>query len=196
MHNCNHDEDIGVTCEFFNTTTVTAPSLTTAGTTQGPTTRFTTQPLNTTMPPNSNWTLFAVITNTACAERLPYSPDQLMSEVLPMFSTFNKESTSQRWRQVVMPNFYPSVADFEIIWEFTTGKSLRQRFQDATSGGEAVKWTIRTTGGTFTRSGIWWFSNSASLRPDSHKWMRSSGSGFSSDDGAWGAASGTVNGNS
>jgi hypothetical protein len=85
----------------------------------------------------------------------------------------------------------PSSLDIEIEYVFLTKKSLQDRLESASSAGEVCTWTVTTGSSTRSKSGSFWFSNGADLVGK----LQSSGTSFSADDGAWGAATGHVNAN-
>ena len=59
-------------------------------------------------------------------------------------------------------------------------------------GNETVNWIVYYNSSSYLYSGTWVFSNNAQT---SNKW-NTSGSGFSADDGIWGAQNGRLDGNS
>ena len=84
---------------------------------------------------------------------------------------------------------------FTTTWTFATSRTIEDRFYYATTYGEAVSWTVTTSGGsTYSYSGTWWFSDGAGIT-SSQLCPTCSGYALSSDDGVWAAGSGTVNGN-
>lgn len=139
--------------------------------------------------------LFAVLTKNACAERLPYGSRALSEESGAYFSTEHKDLQHSRWTQMVRPYGTPdATVDFGITYEFQQAKTLKERFISLTTVGETVNFTVQAASGdTFHMQGEYRFSDGAGIGTK----MDSSGSsGFSSDDGAWGASASTVNGNS
>jgi hypothetical protein len=82
--------------------------------------------------------------------------------------------------------------DFTIEWQFSSSKTLAQRFEDAYRYGEAVTWTVVDGATTQVISGIWRYSNASGTIVSR---FDSSGTRFSNDDGIWGAGT-LVDGNS
>lgn len=83
---------------------------------------------------------------------------------------------------------------YDITWQFSSVKTVAQRFQDAVDTGETVTWTVTSpffSLGPTVFTGTWRFSSTAGAVG-----ARFAGTGthFSSDDGAWGAGNGIVNG--
>ena len=82
--------------------------------------------------------------------------------------------------------------DFTLHWQFSSAKTLAQRFQDAVFPGELVTWTITDGATTQVINGTWRFSNGAGITVAR---FDTSGTHFSNDDGIWGAGT-LVDGNS
>jgi len=125
--------------------------------------------------------LFAVTDNDEVAEELDYGPGSLTTASAASLSTDFKDVLHDQWFQEVALD--GTNVDFTILWQFSSTKTLAQRFEDAVSSGEPVTWTI--VDGTETEiSGTWRFSNGAGLTVAQ---FDSSGANFSDDDGIWGA---------
>ena len=140
--------------------------------------------------------LFAVTGSSRCAESLPYGPFSVTEDSAPYVSTLLKYRHHDVWQQVLTG----SGVALGITWQFSNVKSLQDRFHSAVTYGESVTWTVRCLTGsvrcpvgfTTTKTGTWRFSHNAG---DVRGKFSSSGSGFSKDDGLWGAGSGIVDGN-
>ena len=137
------------------------------------------------------WTLFGITDSDECAENLDYGPDGLVDRSgAPYLSTLLQDESHTSFLQVFQAD--GSTTDFTIVYAFTDGiATLSDRFDSAVSSGEGVSWGVSYQGSTYSLSGTWWFSNGADT---SSKWS-GSGSNFSNDDGCWGAANGTLDGN-
>ncbi|KAK3274502.1 hypothetical protein CYMTET_17312 [Cymbomonas tetramitiformis] len=138
--------------------------------------------------------LFAVTSASSCAESLAYGPDALTETSSAAYlSTEHRDVLHTRWRQVLKAD--GTSANATIDWMFYDEKTLQERFEAAAGSGERVRWSItdEADGAQWSISGTWWFSDA--LRDVASKFAGSGGS-FSDDDGAWGAGSGDVNGNS
>ena len=137
------------------------------------------------------WTLFAITSNTQCAESLPFGSNELTSVSGSAYlTTLFKDFSHTEFLQDFRANGVSTT--FDIIYGFTNSKTVSQRFNDSVSSGENVDWIVYYNNSTYTYSGNWMFSSTANT---ASKW-NTSGSGFSNDDGIWGAQNGSLNGNS
>ena len=138
------------------------------------------------------WTLYAITGPNNCAESLSYGSSELTSlSGSEYLTTLLQDETHTSFLQIFKAD--GSTTDFTIRYDFTGGSStLADRFDNAVSSGEGVDWVVKSQGVTYTLSGTWRYSNGADT---SSKWS-GSGSNFSNDDGTWGAAGGTLDGNS
>lgn len=137
--------------------------------------------------------LFAVTSGSACAELLPYGAGRPSGLGV---DTGLGEEPHLRWRQWVYPEGAAgSEDDLLIEWRFSGEKTLRQRFVDATSQGEAVRWLVLWRGRTWEKQGTWFFSSATSATMP-FKWGPGAidSGGFATDNGVWGAATGAVDG--
>ena len=136
-------------------------------------------------------TLFAITSSSQCAENLPYGPNAITSTSGSAYlSTRYKDISHDEFLQDFRAN--GSTSTFKIIYTFGSGTKQYDSFDPAVASGESVNWTVFYSSATYSYSGLWRYSNAAST---SSKW-NSSGSGFSNDDGAWGAQNGTIDGDS
>lgn len=86
--------------------------------------------------------------------------------------------------------------DFTTLWSFFAGvDTIENRFVDAVNNGIGVQWTVDFNGLGYGYTGDWEFSDSALDSQRGTPWQQGSGNSFSDDDGIWGAANGSVNGN-
>ena len=161
-------------------------------------------------PPPAPMQLWAVISGNNCAETLPYGPNTSWPggsswDTTPYVCTNCVQFPHATWRQY----FFSPVRNFTIEWHFNDSKTLEQRFNSATTGGncctcgqqccsgcgEPVRWTITDHGGQNVSEivGTWRWSNSATSSgsyfssSSSTSGGKGSGGYFSSDDGCWGA---------
>ena len=127
---------------------------------------------------------------TQCAENLPYGLNSITEASSPYVSTQLRNMLHDAWQQVFTTT---AGTTLHITWQFSNVKTLDERFQSAVKSGEAVSWTIRYSadGSTHSKSGTWRFSSTAG---DMLARFASSGSRFSSNNGLWGGATGTVDG--
>ena len=125
-----------------------------------------------------------------CAETLPYGPNPVTDTSTPYVSTQLKNTLHSEWQQVLTSTTGSTVS---ITWQFSSVRSLQDRFQTAVTVGEAVAWTITSAGSTYYKSGTWRFSSGAG---DMLTRFASSGTSFSNDDGVWGGGTGLVDGDS
>jgi len=138
--------------------------------------------------------VFAVTSETQCAESLPYGSCSapLTKDSSAFFCTDFKDVIHEAFTQ----EFYvDDDLQFTIDWAFQSGpKTLETRFLDAVSLGEEVIWTIEAAPGrdfngitAETHHGVWRFSNGATNLATSFA-SATGGTSFSHDDGTWGAA--------
>ncbi|ODT61890.1 hypothetical protein ABS71_16525 [bacterium SCN 62-11] len=137
--------------------------------------------------------LFSVQTRFQVAENLPYGPTAVTPGVAGLDTSLGN----------VVHNSWTSIGSdsngllYNIEWQFSSTKTLEQRFIDAVTVGEAVTWTVTSPliTGSQVMSGTWFFSHTAG---DMAARFAGSGdglflgSGFSADDGFWGAGDGTL----
>ena len=136
------------------------------------------------------WTLFAITGSSNCAENLAFGGNELTSTTAsPYLTTLFKDAQHTEFLQDFRAN--GSSTTFEIVYNFSDSKSLSQRFANAESAGESVTWIVYYNLSSYLYTGLWRFSNNSQT---SNKW-NTSGSGFSADDGIWGAQNGTIDGN-
>ena len=138
------------------------------------------------------WTLFAITDSSHCAESLSYGPNALTDTTGSAYiTTLFQDQAHTSFLQIFQAD--GSTTDFTIRYDFTSGSAtLSNRFDSAVASGEGVDWVVTYQGTTYNLSGSWRYSNGANT---SSKWS-GSGSAFSNDDGIWGAAGGTLDGNS
>ena len=135
------------------------------------------------------WTLFAVTTHNQCAEQLPYGSNEVLSPTgSAYFSVLMKDFNHSEFMQDFKAN--GSTTTFRIFWNFSDTKTIQNRWNNAVSSGETVTWQVLYSGSTYNYSGGWrWSDNAGSFKTGS-------GTNFSNDDGIWGAANRTLNGDS
>lgn len=153
-----------------------------------------------------DYELFAVLGGAECAEALYYGPSALSTSgsadghafYLWTQSPYAKIEHSE-WLQIVTSDGSNEL--FRVYWSFSDYKTLSQRFSAAPSTGQVVSYRVVDTAGLngvagkgYTYSGSWRFSNGASISAAKFNVLAST-LGFSADDGAWGAGSGTVDAN-
>lgn len=137
------------------------------------------------------WTLFAITTDTKCAESLPYGSDPLLSNQGAYLTTSLKDMKHTEFLQDFRGD--GTNTTYTIKWNFNDSKTLKNRFDSAVSSWETVSWHVKHNGNSYSYTNKEWrFSDSANT---SIKWS-SSGTNFSSDDGIWGAANSNLNGDS
>ena len=130
--------------------------------------------------------LFAVMTATKHAEVLPYGPGPIGTAAY--FCTDCIATPSDSWTQTVACD--GSNVDMTIVYKFDSAMSVVDRMRYCYVSGCNVVFTVSGPGiTTVDITSVWWFTDAAVL-PSS-----SGTSGFSSDDGMWGAGPGEVNGN-
>jgi len=143
-------------------------------------------------------TLFAVTTGSSCAETLPYGTQDVTTRTGAYIQTggFASSTSHEKWIQRLQPTGATSSEDIEITYTFSSLKTLEDRFEYARTYGEPCSWEVKTAdGSSYTMSGSYWYSNG--MGSTSGKFNGGSGSsGFSADDGAWGAQNGEVQFNS
>ena len=135
------------------------------------------------------WTLFAITSSTQCAENLPYGSNEVTSPSgSAYFSMLMRDFEHSEFMQDFKAN--GSTTTFRIYWSFYDTKTIEDRWNNAVSNGEDIDWDVIYSGSTYTFTGNWrWSDNAGSFKSGS-------GSNFSNDDGIWGAANGTLNGDS
>eukprot|EP01039_Chlorochromonas_danica_P012401 gene12401-14174_t len=153
--------------------------------------------------PASSHELFAILGGSQCAEQLYYGPTVISTSSSGSYFSTNTRYGAvphDQWLQIVT---YDGVNElFRIYWQFSTKKSLAARFINAPTYGEAVSYRIVDTygvvgwpaGSQYTMSGTWYFSSAAAMTASKFA-VASSTLGFSSNDGCWGAGSGSLNAN-
>ena len=134
--------------------------------------------------------LFAVTDYREVAERLSFGPGALTPASSAFLSTDFKDRVHDSWIQEVALD--GTNVDFTLHWQFSSAKTLAQRFEDAVAVGESVTWTIIDGATTQVINGTWRFSNGAGITTAR---FDTSGTSFSNDDGIWGAGT-LVDGNS
>jgi len=135
--------------------------------------------------------LFAITEDYFVAQDLPYGPNAITESDSAYLSTLNKAVVHDTWTQIATSD--GSTTLFTIDWQFSTSKTLEQRFIDAVNGGEPVAWIVTSGMGTQTYNGTWWYSHDAG---DMASRFAGSGLYFSNDDGIWGAGNGVIDGDS
>ena len=139
--------------------------------------------------PSEGLLLFARTSSTQCAQSLPTGPESVGDKSAYLSTSFKNIGHSGFLQRLYDNNSLV----FEIFWSFPSVKSLQERFQNARSQGESVVWFIRSPKGVdLIKTGTWIFSRRMALTGD--PFDVGSSPGFSSDDGAWGAATGLVDG--
>jgi hypothetical protein len=142
------------------------------------------------LPQTASADLFAVTDNDEVAEQLHFGPGALTPASSAYLSTDFKNKVHDSWFQEVALD--GTNVDFTVHWQFSSAKTLAQRFQDAVAFGEPVTWTVVDGATTQVINGTWRFSNSAGITTAR---FDTSGTRFSNDDGIWGAGT-LVDGNS
>jgi hypothetical protein len=141
------------------------------------------------LPQIASADLFAVTDRYEVAEQLSFGPGALTPASSAFLSTDLKDKVHDMWIQEVALD--GTNVDFTINWQFSSSKTLAQRFADAVAVGESVTWTIIDGVTTQVINGTWRFSNSAGITTAR---FDTSGTYFSNDDGIWGAGT-LVDGN-
>lgn len=152
-------------------------------------------------PTIGDYVLFATLGPTACAESLRYGTASITTSGSSngyqyYLSTSAVVYAHSEWLQIVTDASNNEL--FRVYWSFNSGdKTMSNRFQTAVSGGESVNFrVVHPTQGEYTYSGITWrFSNGAGTMTTRFATTSAAASGFSSDDGLWGAGSSTIDGN-
>ena len=148
-----------------------------------------------------NETIFAVIDRNGCASNLRYGPKSVeppswgYALQIPYFGikTAFKDTPHKKWLYALTTNGETEI--LRIYWYFSTAKTLEQRFVDAVRYGEPVNYVVEVVkGGKYKYSGVWWFSSDAGDMASRFQATATTECCFSSDRGAWGAASGVVDG--
>lgn len=133
--------------------------------------------------------LYAITSSTQCAEQLPYGSNHIVESDSPYFSTEYKNISHNKMRQIFTIG---GTEIYRITYNFTTTKTLQERFDSATTSGEDVNWVVEYSGNTYNYGPHkWWYSDGAFV---TGKW-NSSGTNWSNDDGVWGAAPNDIDGN-
>ncbi|KAJ1415656.1 hypothetical protein B484DRAFT_467153, partial [Ochromonadaceae sp. CCMP2298] len=147
--------------------------------------------------------LFAVVGGFECGEALNYGPQAVtasgsadgLHEYFLSTNTAYGSTAHSEWLQIVSDTS-SGAENLRIYWTFSTSKTLSDRFEGAVTVGETVNYRIELSGGTvYTYTGATWrFSDNAGSMTSRFS-AGSTTCCFSSDDAAWGGASGIVNGN-
>lgn len=148
-----------------------------------------------------NLQLFAVVGGSSCAESLYFGPQAITTvgsadgQYEYFLSTLVGWNAHKTWLQIVTTDGNTEL--FRIYWTFNTAKSVPERFSDAVNFGEAVSYRVidAATKQEYLYSGTWRFSDAASMSVSKFQ-SSTTKCCFSSDDGAWGAGTGIINGNS
>ncbi len=140
-------------------------------------------------PQTASADLFAVTDNDEVAEQLSFGPGALTPASSAFLSTDFKDVVHGHWFQEVALD--GTNVDFTVLWQFSSDKTLAQRFEDASAVGESVTWTIVDGATTQVINGTWRFSNNSGITTAR---FDTSGTRFSNDDGIWGAGT-LVDGN-
>lgn len=160
----------------------------------------------TSAPPIASEELFAVIGGFECAESLYYGPSPISTAgsadgraYYLCTNTASGNTAHSDWLQIVTDTANNEL--FRIYWTFASSKTLSQRFVNAVAVGEAVSYRVVDTTGLAGAAGQeyffsanWRFSNGAAITASKFT-VSASTIGFSSDDGAWGAATGSIDAN-
>lgn len=96
--------------------------------------------LSQTASANASANLFAVTDNDEVAEQLSYGPGALTTSSSAFLSTDYKDIVHDSWFQEVARD--GTNVDFTVLWQFSSAKTVRQRFVDAYAVGESVTWHI------------------------------------------------------
>jgi hypothetical protein len=141
------------------------------------------------LPQIASADLFAVTDNDEVAEQLSFGPGALTPASSAFLSTDFKDQVHDFWMQEVALD--GTNVDFTVHWQFSSAKTVAQRFEDARFFGESVTWTVVDGATTQVISGTWRFSNGSGITTAR---FDTSGTHFSNDDGIWGAGT-LVDGN-
>lgn len=149
-----------------------------------------------------NETIFAVISRDGCASNLQYGPESMepsswayaLQRSYFGMKTAYKDIPHKKWRYALTTD--GKIEILRIYWYFSTAKTLEQRFVDAVRYGEPVNYVVEVVGRSkpYKYSGVWWFSSDAGDMASRFQATSTTECCFSSDRGAWGAASGVVDG--
>ncbi len=137
--------------------------------------------------------LFGIQDDGHIAERLSYGPTAITEASSAYLNTLVGSQSHDRWFQKAVDGNGNTL--YEIDWQFSTTKTVANRFQDAVDTGEAVTWTVTSPSivGSQVLSGTWRFSKNAG-----NMLSKFDGSSsflfFSKDDGIWGAGTGQIDG--
>ena len=155
----------------------------------------------TTAPTGVEEGFFARFGGGACAEKLPFGPELLTSTgsvdgLNPYYFSTNAalDVVSDNWLQIVTSDGINDL--FRVLWHFSDSKSVTARMSSAATVGEAVIWTVVDTSNSGTEyilSGLWRFSSAAGANT-TDLFVGASGSELSASGGAWGAATGVLDG--
>jgi hypothetical protein len=139
--------------------------------------------------------LFAITDATQCAESLRYGTAQLTEASSAYFSTVDGDVKHQDFTQILAPNGNQSdtANNMVIHWHFADEKTLKDRFVNAAARGEPCTWEINYGGSTYVKTGTWGYSSTAGSLATRFS-VTGSTCCFSSDDGAFGGGTGTVDG--
>eukprot|EP01037_Dinobryon_pediforme_P019991 gene19991-20516_t len=154
---------------------------------------------------NGPYELFAVVGSNSCAGELAYGPATLTeagsSDGNSMYfstSTSSGQQPHTEWLQIVTTGTSGEL--FRIYWTFSTAKTLADRFVNAPTNGESVSYRVVDTAGVagfvgteYLYSGTWRFSDGAAITASKFTNTYTTSTGFSADDGAWGAAPNVIN---
>jgi len=137
--------------------------------------------------------LFGIQDDGNVAESLAYGPTAITESDDAFLSTLVGSQSHNRWFQRAVDGSNNTL--YEIDWQFSTMKTVANRFQDAINIGEAVTWTVTSPSitGSQILVGTWRFSDNAG---DVLSRFSGSGFSFSDDDGIWGAGTGEIDGDS
>jgi hypothetical protein len=135
--------------------------------------------------------LFGIQDDGRIAQNLPYGPTAITEADSAFLSTLVGSQSHDRWFQRAVDGAGNTL--YEIDWQFSTTKTVAERFQDAVSVGESVTWTVTSPFimGSQILLGTWRFSDGAGNMTSK---FSGSGSVFSDDDGIWGAGTGLIDG--
>lgn len=143
--------------------------------------------------------LFAVL-GEKCAESLFYGPESLSLTGTAdghsnYFSTLFANEEHESWLQVITNDGTTEVA--KIVWTFQQRRTLSDRLSNAVANGELVHYRVTDftdNNKEYEYEGEWWYSDRAGLTSEKLTTASSSSCCLSADDGLWGAASGTIDG--
>lgn len=131
--------------------------------------------------PQSQGVLWAITSDSKCAEDLGYGPGASWDGSSTFVCTDCVTGAHDTWEQIFAQG---QTELFRMTWRFATSRTLEDRFDRAEDHGEPVTWTIvEPAGTTQVISGTWWWSSGSRGWP---RWA-SAFQGFSRDDGCWAA---------